>query len=65
MTLKRERQLELSATTFLTLCVAWGPNRACFVIVLVGGLWGWFAVCRRYPVVAYATLGFIRGLTGR
>jgi hypothetical protein len=34
MTPKRERQLGLSATTFLLLCVAWGPHRACFVIAV-------------------------------
>jgi hypothetical protein len=32
---KREAQLGLSATTFLLLCISFGPDRACFIIAIV------------------------------
>lgn len=54
---KRTAQIGVTATTFLTLCMWLGPNRALF------GLWAWFAMCRRYPAVAW--MGFLRGLFGR
>jgi hypothetical protein len=57
--------LGVSAVTFLTLCVAWGQNRACFVIAFASVLVGWLALCRRYPTVAWITMGFLRGLFGR
>ena len=57
--------LGVSAVTFLTLGIAWGPSRACFVITVIAIGWAWFALCRRYPAIAYATLGFLRGLFGR
>jgi hypothetical protein len=32
---KREAQLGLSATTFLLLCISFGPDRACFIVAIV------------------------------
>jgi hypothetical protein len=63
-----EDRAGLSATTFLTLCIAWGPNRACFAImtVAIGALW--IALCRRYPAVGTLTgifiVSFVQGLFG-
>jgi hypothetical protein len=64
MTSSDADRLGLSATVFLTLCVAWGPSRACFVIMLVAILAGWLWLIRRYPL-GWALLGFLRGLLGR
>jgi hypothetical protein len=57
--------LGASATTFLTLCVWLGPDRACFFIAIAAILTVWFWLCRRSPAVGWLTVGFIRGLTGR
>jgi hypothetical protein len=46
--------LGLSATTFLLLCIWLGPNLACFLIAVVALLAAWFALCRRYPAVAWS-----------
>lgn len=55
----------LSAVTFLVLCIWLGPDRACFLLTVVAIVAGWFWACRRWPIVAYITWGFIRGLCGR
>ena len=65
MTPRRERQLGLSATTFLTLCVAFGADRTVFVLTIIAIGWAWFALCRRFPLVASFTRSFARGLFGR
>ena len=54
MTSADEDRLGLSATTFLTLCIAWGPNRACFVIAFAAIVAVWVALCRRFPLVGEA-----------
>ena len=54
----RAAQLGVSATTFLTLCVWLGPNRACFVIALAAIVAAWVALCRRFPFVGVLTLFF-------
>ena len=64
MTSSDADRLGLSATTFLTLCIAWGPSRACFVIMLVAIGAGWFWLCRRWPIVGWLTCVFINGLFG-
>ena len=34
------------------------------VIVAFGfGLWGWFYLCRRWPLLGWFTVGILRGLT--
>jgi hypothetical protein len=55
----------ISATTFLLLCVAWGPDRAVFVLMLVAIAAGWFWLTRSFPRTAWILSGFIRGLFGR
>jgi hypothetical protein len=57
--------LNQSAVLFLILCIWAGPDRAVFLIALVALVVGWFAFCRRWPLVAWGVLGFIRGLAGR
>jgi hypothetical protein len=54
----------VSASTFLTLCIAWGPRRACFVIAVAFILWAWVAACGRWPGVSIFTSGFLTGLVG-
>ena len=53
-----------SALLFLTLCVAWGPDRACFVIVIVAIAATWFALCKRWPLVGYFSVVFFGGFLG-
>jgi hypothetical protein len=48
-------RLGISATTFLTLCIAWGPDRACFVIGLAAIIAMWIAMCRRWPFLGHLT----------
>ena len=64
MTPNDEAQLGLSATTFLTLCIAWGPDRACFAITVVAAIAGWIALARRFPLVGYFTIVFFDGFLG-
>ena len=55
---KAKRAAEIGTTptaTFLTLSIAWGPNRACFVITIVAIAARCFALCCRFPVVALSS----------
>lgn len=59
-------RLGVSVTTFSTLVAAMGLNRTIFILVMVGVVWCWLVLFRRYPRVMTAiTSGFIRGLCGR
>jgi hypothetical protein len=55
----------ISASTYLLLVAAWGPHRAFYVVMLVAILVGWFWLIRRFPLLGWALLGFLRGLLGR
>jgi hypothetical protein len=47
----------VSATTFLVLCIAFGPHRAVTWIVVAAIAGGFVALCRRFPMVgAFAVL---------
>jgi hypothetical protein len=46
---KSKDLIAVLAVTFLTLGIAWGPNHACFVIMVVAVGVGWFWLIRRYP----------------
>jgi hypothetical protein len=61
---KRADQIGLTATNFLMLCLWIGPNRACFFIAIAAALALWFWLCRRFPLFAIFSMGFIGGLTG-
>ena len=65
---KSKDLLLVSAITFLTLCVAWGPNAACWVIAIAAVIAGWVWLARRYPFAGWLTFvffdGFIGGLIG-
>jgi hypothetical protein len=65
MTPKRERQLGLSATTFLMLGIWLGPDHAVFLLTVVAILTAWFLACRRWPWFGWFSINFIRGLFGR
>jgi hypothetical protein len=65
MTYSDEDRLGVSATTFLTLCIWLGPDRAVFLVTIAAIGSGWFWLCRKWPILGWATLGFIRGLLGR
>ena len=60
-----EERLGISATTFLAMCIWRGPNRTRFLLMLVAIGTAWWWLCRRFPVVAWFTLGVLRGLFGR
>jgi hypothetical protein len=57
--------LGVSAVTFLTLCMWLGPPLACSLLIIVAIMALWFFACRRWPIVAWFTAGFIRGLMRR
>jgi hypothetical protein len=61
----RRALLGVSATTFLLLGIWLGPDRAVFLIAVAAVVSGWFLACRRWPLVAIFTTGFIRGLLRR
>jgi hypothetical protein len=65
MSKRDEALLGISATTFLILCIWLGPHVAFSLIVVSALIAGWVLACRRWPIVAVFTLGFIRGLLRR
>jgi hypothetical protein len=62
---RRKLLLGQSAVTYLTLAVAFGPNRALFFILIAAFLTAFFTLCRPWPWLSYVLLGFIRGLLDR
>jgi hypothetical protein len=65
MTPKRERQLGLSATTFLILCLWLGPHVTVPLLFVIAIAVVWFLACKRWPLFAVFTIGFLRGLFRR
>jgi hypothetical protein len=56
----------VSATSFLTLAIWLGPHRAAFFITVAALLWGFAALCRRFPVVgAFMILVVCNRIGGR
>jgi hypothetical protein len=64
MTKRDEALLGISATTFLLLCVAFGPKLACSLLICIGVGTLWFIACRRWPWLAWLSIGFLEGLLG-
>jgi hypothetical protein len=56
-----EDRAGLSATTFLTLCVAWGPHAAFFLTVTAMLIGMWVLICKRFPFLGHLTVVFIDG----
>jgi hypothetical protein len=65
MTRRDEALLGISATTFLLLCVWLGPRLACSLLTIIGAMALWLAMCRRWPILASISVGFLRGLFNR
>jgi hypothetical protein len=59
---RRKTLLGVTATTYLVLCVAFGIHLAFWLVVLTAVVVRWAALCRRWPLVGVATIGFFEGL---
>lgn len=62
---RRKILLGVSATTYLVLVAAFGIHLAFSLVVLAAVVVGWWKLCVRFPLVAWATLGFFEGLLGK
>jgi hypothetical protein len=61
---KSKELLDLSAVTFLALCVWMGPHAACWFIAIAAIVAGWVWLCRRFPTFGCFTLVFFDGFLG-
>jgi hypothetical protein len=61
---RRKLLLGASATTYLVMCVGFGPDQATWFIVVAAFFWAWYALAKRYPIMLVITHGFITGLFG-
>ena len=57
--------LGVSATTYLTLGIKFGPHVAFLLVVAAALVAGFVWLVRHHPIVAYGVISFIRGLVGR